>query len=220
VILIKCFKARSKRKKLFNYDKTRKYTYIRIAGADKKQCEALQSLLDPKKRQHPLESMLRHCQFPTVYSLASLVPVVGGLLMALVGTMLVYRCLSRPGERLSHSKERYTEWRKCKNIMNESVNSNSLASIAGMEKLRKDQTLFLLLTAFITQVLSASTHSLSADLMSSLLSELRQILSLTVAGAILAPLINYIVQPLKKAARIIEIQIVIAIYFREDEARV
>ena len=159
MILIKCFRARSKRKKLFNYDKTRKYTYIRIAGADKKQCEALQSLLDPKKRQHPLESMLRHCQFPTVYSLASLVPVVGGLLMALVGAMLVYRCLSRPGERLSHSKERYTEWRKCKNIMNESVNSNSLASIAGMEKLRKDQTLFLLLTAFITQVLCVCIHS-------------------------------------------------------------
>lgn len=153
MILIKCFKARCKRKKLFNYDKTRKCTYIRIAGADKKQCEALQSLLYPRKRQHPLQRMLRHCQCLTLYSLASLVPVVGGLLMALVGAMLVYRCLSRPGERPSHCAERYTDWRKCKIFMNESVDSNPLASIAGMEKLRKDLTLFLLLTAFITQVL-------------------------------------------------------------------
>lgn len=98
VILVKCFKARCRRKKLFSYAKARKCTYIRMEGADKRQCEALQSLLDPRKRQHPLQTMLRHCQCPTIYSLVSLVPVVGGLLMALVGTILVYRCLSRPGE--------------------------------------------------------------------------------------------------------------------------
>lgn len=36
----------------------------------------------------------------------------------------------------------------------------------------------------------------------------------------MAPLVNYVAQPLKKAAKIIEIQIIIAIYFREHGARV
>jgi hypothetical protein len=148
VILIKCFKARCKREHLFNYRKTRRYTCIRIEHADKKQCEALESLLDPRKRQYPLYTMLRNCQLPTLYSLVSLVPVIGGLLMALVGTALVYRCLSQPGG----SRSNMAGWRcQCKHAQGTEP-CLFLVLMTGMEKLRRDQTLFLLLTALITQV--------------------------------------------------------------------
>jgi hypothetical protein len=76
---------------------------IRIEHLDKQHWEVLETLLDPRKKRHPLWSFFMHCDCPSdkmtlAYNIASMLPVVGGILAAIIGTRIILGCLDRAGE--------------------------------------------------------------------------------------------------------------------------
>jgi hypothetical protein len=95
-MLHKRLHARYRGLAVFDYSNTREYTKIRIEGARKNEREALQRLLNPSNGRHPFKSLVRF-KCPSLYSIAAVVPVIGGILMGLIGIWLVRQSLNRPG---------------------------------------------------------------------------------------------------------------------------
>ena len=135
---------------IFDYRKTRGYTVIRIENLDQQHWNVLETLLDRRKQRHPLKSLICHCECPAdqwtlAYNIASMLPVVGGILTAAIGSRIILRCLSRAGESpLQAQKTSVLTFRYCD---------------PGMPDGRMGRVNWLLITAIIMYVETQNSRS-------------------------------------------------------------
>lgn len=147
-------------------------------------------------------SAICHCDCPSdrwtlAYNIASMLPVVGGILTAAIGTHIILGCLTRAGESPRDLK-----------IAPEFIRNHSLL---GMPDGRMGRVKWLLITAIIMYVTKTRTPS-RAGLTNG--SPSREILALLVATSVIAPLVNQLLKPFERVARMVEIHFLMVIYFR------